>query len=144
MSNLPALIASFKNEYDFLSMTYNASITIDGLTYTNAESAFWAQRVKDVNARSKFIRLSGNKARAKALQAVPIDNWDESKNEILKKILRIKFSDETLKKKLLDTGTAKLKNNNTYRDDYWGIYMGKGKNLLGKFLEELRDELKED
>ena len=139
----PSVIA-FKNEYEFLSMTYNSSITVDGITYSNAESAFWAQRVKDVNARFKYTRLSGNKARAKALQAVPIDDWDESKNEILKKILRIKFSDDTLKKKLLDTGTAKLKNNNTYRDDYYGIYMNRGKNLLGKFLEELREELKEE
>ena len=137
-------VTAFKNEYEFLSMTYNSSITVDGITYSNAESAFWAQRVKDVNARFKYTRLSGNKARAKALQAVPIDDWDESKNEILKKILRIKFSDDTLKKKLLDTGTAKLKNNNTYRDDYYGIYMNRGKNLLGKFLEELREELKEE
>lgn len=137
-------VTAFKNEYEFLSMTYNSPITVDGITYSNAESAFWAQRVKNVNARFKYTRLSGNKARAKALQAVPIDNWDGFKNEILKKILRIKFSDETLKKKLLDTGTAKLKNTNTYRDDYWGIYMNKGKNLLGKFLEELREELKEE
>ena len=137
-------VTAFKNEYEFLSMTYNSPITVDGITYSNAESAFWAQRVKDINARFKYTRLSGNKARAKALQAVPIDDWDESKNEILKKVLRIKFSDETLKKKLLDTGTAKLKNNNTYRDDYWGIYMNRGKNLLGKFLEELREELKEE
>ena len=136
-------VTAFKNEYEFLSMTYNSPITVDGITYSNAESAFWAQRVKDTNARFKYTRLSGNKARAKALQAIPIDDWDGCKNEILKKILKIKFSDETLKKKLLDTGTAKLKNNNTYRDDYWGIYMNRGKNLLGKFLEELREELKE-
>lgn len=137
-------ITSFKGEYEFLSMTFNHDITVDGLTYTNAESAFWAQRVADVNARIKYTRLSGNKARAKALQAIPIDNWDETKDDIMKFILQIKFSDPVLKKKLLSTGKARLKNVNTYRDDYWGIYNTKGKNKLGKFLEELRTQFVEE
>lgn len=135
------VISSFTGQYEFLSMTYNNPITIDGLTYTNAESAFWAQRVKDINARSKYTRLSGNKARAKALQATPIDDWEESKDQIMKHVLMIKFSDDKLKKKLLETKGKRLNNINSYRDEYWGIYMGKGKNKLGRILESIRNEL---
>ena len=134
-------ITSFTGEYEFLSMTYNHPITVDGLEYTNAESAFWAQRVKDKYARSKYTRLSGNKARAKAIQAEPVETWEEDKDDIMKMILAKKFEDPVLKKKLLSTGKAKLKNVNTYRDDYWGIYNTKGKNKLGRFLEELRDSM---
>ena len=134
-------ISSFTGQYEFLSMTYNSPIIVDGLSYTNAESAFYAQRIKDVNARAKLSRLSGNKARAKALQATPIDDWEETKDQVMKKILLIKFSDEKLKKKLLSTKGKRLNNVNSYRDEYWGIYMGKGKNKLGRILEIVREEL---
>ena len=134
-------ITALKGDYEYLAMTYNYPITVDNITYTNAEAAFWAQRIMDKKARNKLSRLSAMKARAKALQAEPIDDWDETKDDILKKVLEIKFSDEQLKKKLLSTGTAKIVNNNTYRDDYYGVYNGKGKNMLGKMLMELRESL---
>lgn len=135
-------ITELKGDYEFLAMTYNHPITVDGLTYTNAEAAFWAQRIADKNARVKLTRLSPMKARAKALQAYPIDDWDEIKDDILKHILEIKFSDDVLKKKLLDTGSMKILNNNTYRDEYYGIYNGKGKNILGKMIMNLRESLR--
>lgn len=138
MDNITAL----KGDYEFLAMTYNYPITVDGITYTNAEAAFWSQRIMDKKARNKLSRLSAMKARAKALQAEPIDDWDETKDDILKRILEIKFKDESLRMRLLSTGDALILNNNTYRDEYYGIYNGKGKNVLGKMLMELRSSLK--
>jgi predicted NAD-dependent protein-ADP-ribosyltransferase YbiA (DUF1768 family) len=43
-------------------------------------------------------------------------------------------------KLLNSTKGCKLINTNTYRDDYWGVYMGKGKNVLGKLLMKIRDQ----
>ena len=134
-------ITSFTGSYDFLSNTYPCSIEIDGLVFGSAESAFWSQRVKDLKARRKYTRLSPSKAREKALQAQPIDNWDELKDSIMQKILEIKFSNPDLAKKLKATKNAKLINTNTYRDEYWGVYMGKGKNILGILLTKVRDNL---
>ena len=134
-------ITAFTGGYDFLSNSFPCSVEIDGLKFNSAEAAFWAQRVKDVNARRKCARLNPNKAREKAMNAVPIDDWDELKEDIMKKILKIKFSNPDLKKKLKDTKKLKLLNNTTYRDEYWGIHLGKGKNKLGVLLMELRDEL---
>ena len=133
-------INSFTKEYQFLSNTYNSPIEIDGISYTNAESAFWAQRVKDSRARNKFSRLSGNKARAKAIQAEPVEDWDENINHYMEKVLKAKFSDPKMMKLLNSTKGCKLINTNTYRDDYWGVYMGKGKNVLGKLLMKIRDQ----
>ena len=133
-------INSFTKEYQFLSNTYNSPIEIDGISYTNAESAFWAQRVKDSRARNKFSRLSGNKARAKAIKAEPVEDWDENINHYMEKVLKVKFSDPKMKKLLSNTKGCKLINTNTYRDDYWGVYMGKGKNVLGKLLMKIRDQ----
>ena len=134
-------INAFTGDYDFLANSYTCDMEVDGIKYTNAESAFWAQRVKDLKARNKYARLSGNKARAKALQAVPVDNWETDKDLYMMKILSIKFSNPTLKKKLLSTKGKKLLNNNTYRDNYWGIYYGEGENVLGQLLEKIRDNL---
>jgi ribA/ribD-fused uncharacterized protein len=133
-------INSFTKEYQFLSNAYNSPIEIDGISYTNAESAFWAQRVKDSRARNKFSRLSGNKARAKAIQAEPVEDWDENINHYMEKVLKAKFSDPKMMKLLNSTKGCKLINTNTYRDDYWGVYMGKGKNVLGKLLMKIRDQ----
>lgn len=137
----PKDIHSFTDDYSFLSNSFPCTIEIDGLKFNSAEAAFWSQRVKDINARRKYARLSPNKAREKALQAVPIDDWDEVKDDIMRKVLKIKFSNPDLKKKLLDTKVQNLYNNTTYRDEYWGIYMGKGNNKLGKLLMELRSSL---
>jgi len=136
------IITSFTNNYDFLSNSFNNPITYKGLTYTCAGSAYWSQRVKDEKAKIKYTRLNHNKARAKALQAIPIDNWEQNRMNIMKDILKVKFSDPVLKKALLDTKDAKLLNNTSYNDQYWGIYYEKGQNRLGKLLEEIRSELK--
>lgn len=137
------VIDGFRGEYEYLANTYNSDITYDGMTYTNAEAAYWAQRVKDKRARNKYSRLSGNKARAKAMQAIPIEDWETTKNDIMMNILRVKFNKNSeLGKKLIATNDAKIINTNTYRDDYYGVYMNKGKNILGKMLMKIRDEIK--
>lgn len=134
-------ITSFSNEYAFLANTFNEEITVDDLTYSNAESAFWAQRIKDPKARRKLTHLSGTKAKAKAINCEPVENWESKEYATMKRILRIKFDkSKELYQKLKETGSAQLINNNTYRDEYWGVYYGKGQNLLGKILMEIRSE----
>jgi len=60
-------------------------------------------------------------------------------------IVRNKFkAHPDLKKKLLETGTAKLIEGNTWHDTFWGVNIntGKGENHLGKILMQVRSELK--
>ena len=37
------------------------------------------------------------------------------------------------------TGDAVLVEGNWWRDDFWGVYEGKGQNILGKILMIVRD-----
>ena len=80
--------------------------------------------------------------------------WDAKKDEVMKQILRAKFSQNlAIRKLLLDTGDKILAEANP-RDSYWGIGTSstttiaknpekwKGQNKLGKFLMELRSELR--
>lgn len=133
-------VISFTDEYAFLSNSYMHPITYDGLTYMNAEAAFWAQKIKDLNARKKYTRLSGQKARAKAAQCESVPDWENLKDSIMKDILRVKFSDQKLRKALLNTKPKALINITNFRDTYWGRTTdSRGENKLGKFLEEIRD-----
>ena len=67
------------------------------------------------------------------------ENWDNIKVDIMLKGLRAKFSqNEYLKEKLLATGNATL-HEDSPTDMFWGI---KGKDVLGKLLMQVREELR--
>ena len=72
-------------------------------------------------------------------------DWEKVKDDIMREALRAKFTqNEELKKILLETGDALLVEH-TRNDSYWGDGGdGSGKNMLGKLLMELREELKNE
>ncbi len=72
-------------------------------------------------------------------------DWEIVKDDIMREALRAKFMpNEDLKKILLETGDALLVEH-TANDNYWGDGGdGSGKNMLGKPLMELREELKKE
>ena len=47
-------IDSFKEEYRFLSNFYQSPVTLDGLTYPNAEAAFQAQKCEKEEDKVKY------------------------------------------------------------------------------------------
>jgi len=58
-------------------------------------------------------------------------------------LLREKFSkDPELRAKLLNTGTSKLVEGNTWGDRFWGVCRGQGENNLGRLLMKVREELR--
>lgn len=135
-------INQFTGDYEFLSNFYNAPIFFNGLSFQNAEAAFEAQRTDDINVRKRFCRLSGNKAKALGRRVEERDNWNYEKEDIMRKIVHEKFkTHKELAQKLIATGDEELINVNTWRDSYWGISNGSGKNKLGRILMEIRDEL---
>jgi N-glycosidase YbiA len=72
-------------------------------------------------------------------------DWEVVKDDIMREALRAKFTQhEDLKKILLETGDAYLVEHTT-NDSYWGDGGdGSGRNMLGKLLMELREELKNE
>ena len=58
-------------------------------------------------------------------------------------VVRAKFDQHPdLAQKLLETGDEELVEGNTWGDRYWGVCGGKGKNMLGKILMRVREELR--
>lgn len=140
-----AVIDSFRGAFGFLSNFHEASIWVDGERYPSVEHAYQAAKANTPDAQ-KVIREAKTPAIAKRLGKacrLPAD-WDSKKVEIMRRLLREKFKNPLLRAMLLATEDAVLVEGNWWNDTTWGVCKGKGQNLLGKLLMEVREECKSD
>lgn len=146
-----ATIDSFRGEYLFLS---NFFIESNGLSN---EHHFQAAKTQDVEAQTLILRATTPKeakrlAQAKGMQELSAklgreislrEDWDEVRLEVMRDLLKRKFSDPTLRQKLLQTKNANLIEGNFWHDTFWGVcncsrHLGQGDNHLGELLMQLR------
>lgn len=148
---METIIDSFGGEHAFLSNFHYCPVELDGVTYPTVENAYQAAKTQDPVKRQAFVNITPSEAKhlGRSLDISP--NWDLVKRSIMQKLLEQKFNVEKYKKKLLDTGNAKLVEGNWWHDNYWGIcscdkctvaYANKkDKNQLGQLLMEIRKSL---
>lgn len=136
------MINEFKGKYYFLSNFYSAPVMYEDLLYQNNEAAFQSVKVKDLDRRKQFCNLDPSTAKKKG-RNVPLRNdWEDIKVEVMYQCVKDKFTrNQDLKQKLIDTGNEELVEGNTWNDTYWGVCRGRGKNMLGKILMRVRDEI---
>lgn len=128
-------------EYAFLSNFYLADVTYDGLAFTSSEAAFQAAKVLEEEKRKEFCNLNPKSAKAKGKKVPLRGDWEKVKDQVMYEVCTAKFEQHPdLMEKLLATGDEELVEGNTWRDQYWGVYKGKGKNMLGKTLMRIREE----
>jgi len=141
MFNKP--ITEFRGKYFFLSNFYEYPILYDGVFYKSSEHAYQAQKTFDADEIEaiKGAKTPG-KSKRLAKEATIREDWESVKIDVMRDVLWAKFSNPDLCKELLATGSAYLIEGNDWEDHFWGICDGKGKNILGKLLMEIRDELK--
>ena len=62
----------------------------------------------------------------------------------MEQLLRIKYSKEPYRTKLLHTETLHIQEGNTWGDTFWGVCLetGQGENNLGKLIMKVRKEIK--
>lgn len=143
------MIKKFKKDYEFLSNFYKEEITVDGITYPTVEHAFQAQKFSTQAEKEKIAKYKKpSTAKKKGREPTLPKDWDKASLKHMNDILRIKFTNPKLKEMLISTGNEELIEGNDWHDNKWGnCTCGKcrnieGKNLLGKFLMQIRDELK--
>lgn len=143
------MIAVFDREYAFLSNYYPSIFTYEGIEYPTNEHFFQAMKTLNIDER-KEIATCETPGRAKRMgRRVDLrPDWEDVKVDIMRKGLEMKFSIPELKIKLLATGNEELVEGTTWHDQIWGICTcekckGKGKNLLGQLLMEIRNSIKE-
>ena len=136
-------INDFRNEYFFLSNFYMAPVTFEGITYTNSEAAFQAQKCIDAEDRKAFSTMSPSEAKRAGRHVKLRPDWETIKVDIMTKIVESKFTQNVnLGLKLLETQDSDLEEGNTWGDRIWGTVNGNGQNLLGKILMQTRIKLK--
>lgn len=133
------VIDKFEGEYAFLS---NFS-EVPGTPMT-VEHYFQSCKTTDPDEAAR-IGLAATPGQAKKMGRNPNlhlkPNWEEIKDGVMLEGLRWKFSHPDLREKLLATGDAELIEGNFWGDTYWGVCNGVGKNMLGKLLMQVRDEI---
>ena len=140
------IINEFRGQYYFLSNFYEDplyQIEYDGLFYNNAEAAFQSAKVLDKNVRRQFCKLNPSDAKQLGRQIKLRPGWEQVKDNVMYEVVKSKFSIKHLEEMLLATGYSELIEGNFWNDTYWGMCKGKGKNMLGKILMKVREELKE-
>jgi len=136
------LIKGFFGEYRWLSNFWYSSVEYDGLIYPTVEHAYQAAKTYSIADR-EIIKQANAPSDAKRLgKRVKIrDDWHLVKIDVMKDLLRKKFTLPALREKLLATGDSPLEEANTWGDTFWGTCEGLGQNKLGELLMEVRNEL---
>lgn len=134
------MIGKFNGKYDFLSNFYISPVEFEGAQYPSVENAY--QAAKETGDREKFKSCSPSKAKKLGRKVNLRQDWEETKIEIMTTIVRNKFTNLDLKEKLLDTGDQELVEGNWWKDTFWGVCMGDGRNELGKILMKVRQEIR--
>jgi len=139
------MINQFRGEYNWLSNFYSSPIQIEGITYSNAESAFQAMKCDNLADRIKFTGLSGVEAKRLGRTIELPGDWDWCKRDFMFRVIEEKFTQNPmLKEKLIATGDQEIIEGNTWGDTYWGVCNGKGDNNLGKIIMFVRKVLSEE
>lgn len=155
-SGNPALNA----QKEFSNM-HEASIQVDGITFPTVEHYFQWSKAKmfgDVDIQNKILKTASPKSvksYGKKVKGFQDDAWNEKKDSIMRTAVKAKLMQHPdILKKLRETGTRPIAEADP-RGKYWGIGTSAdtskakdpsrwpGKNVMGKILMELRDELKE-
>lgn len=139
---------SIKDEYGFLSNFYKSPLILNDCEWPTSEHYFQAQKFAGTKYETA-IRHCKNAMYAANMghnRSLPLrSDWEQVKNEIMYNAVKAKFlQNKYIKEKLLSTGDSTLVEH-TNNNWYWGDGgNGQGKNILGKILMKVREELRRE
>ena len=121
-------------------------ITLKGNVWPTSEHYFQAQKFagtehEEAVRLAKTPKLAANLGRSRERPLRP--DWERVKDAVMEEAVRAKFTQHAdLRRILLETGDAEIVEHRA-RDSYWGDGPdGSGKNMLGRMLMRVRDELR--
>jgi ribA/ribD-fused uncharacterized protein len=136
------MINSFSGEFDFLSNFSPSEVSWAGNLYPTVEHAYQAAKSKDCGVREMFMFYkTPGQAKREGRKIQIREDWEEIKVNVMRTLLIQKFSDPVLLAKLKATAPHELVEGNWWNDTFWGVCRGTGKNMLGKLLMEIRDNV---
>lgn len=137
--------------YGAFSNLFPRPVVFDGCEFPTAEHAYQAGKARKKNVREWILSAPTPSLVAMAAHGLYtwdiVPNWSEIKFDRMRAVLRAKFTQhEDLAELLISTGDARIVEvgrvaNGVNRT--WGEVNGKGLNMLGVLLMEIRAELKQ-
>lgn len=137
----------------FLSNYYPCRVAYRRNIFTSSEACYQSEKFDDWAIKRTFSLLDADESRkvAHRISRLQTPKWDALKYDVMVDILRAKFTqNHDLAKNLLQTNDAILiENTSSWHDNTWGHCLCECcrnlpyKNLLGKALMQVRQELKQ-
>lgn len=136
--------------YGVFSNLYRCEVVFEGQTYPTSEHAYQAGKASKPAVRDWILAAPTPSLAAMAAHGLyvwdVVPNWAEIKFDRMRAVLKAKFEQHPhLRELLLSTGEARLVESGTTDNAVnrlWGEVNGKGQNMLGVMLMELRTELR--
>ena len=142
------IIDKFIDEEFFLSNFYIHTITYKGKEYKTVEHAYQASKATNESEHDWIRNMdTPGKAKKNGMKVHLRKDWEEMKLDLMLELVRIKFSDPELSKKLIDTKNYLLVEGCYWHDNFWGNCTCsdckniEGQNHLGKILMKVRQEI---
>lgn len=134
--------------YGAFSNLFPRPIEFEGRTYATSEHAYQAGKAAKPAVRDWILSAPTPSLAAMAAHGLyvwdVVPNWADIKFDRMRAVLRAKFEQHAdLKALLISTGEARLVEAGTVNNAVnrlWGEVEGKGQNMLGVMLMELRSE----
>lgn len=115
---------------------------MDEVKYPTVEHAYQASKTIFDGERARILEVATpGEAKRRGRYVTLRPDWDKHKVNVMYELLRQKFHVISLAHQLAATGDEELIEGNDWRDSYWGVYRGEGKNVLGKLLMKVREEV---
>lgn len=138
-------IKGFFGDYRFLSNYHICPVIYEDIPYTSTEAAYQAAKCFNMDDKKQFQYLSPSRAKSVGQLVTLRDDWDDAKLSVMFDICYDKFTrNKDLQELLLKTGDKYLEETNWWKDQFWGVCDGKGKNHLGHILMMIRAHLNAD
>lgn len=148
MSQKPIYFYSGSDEYSEFSNFSNFGFTEKGKDYKTMEHYFHSKKSMDYEY-AEFIRTAPRAIdayrRGKSKDFPIWPDWDRMQLHVMRKGLKLKFDQNPhLKRMLINTGDRPIIHE-TKSHYFWGQDLkGKGENMLGKMMMELREKYKNE
>jgi ribA/ribD-fused uncharacterized protein len=135
--------------YGVFSNLYRREIEFEGRSYPTAEHAYQAGKARKEAVREWLLAAPSPALLAMAAHGLyhwdVAPNWSKTKVDRMRGVLANKFTQHNdLREILLSTGSHRLVETATVDNAvnrFWGEVNGRGKNMLGVLLMELRAQL---
>ena len=141
----------FKNDTK-LTNYFLCDVIVDGIKYSSSEAAYHSQKFLDEDIKKIMTKLTPDESKhvSRELSRFIRDDWENVKYDLMKKVVMEKFKqNQDCLEELLNTQSMELIEDTTgWHDNICGectcddCKTSEHKNLLGKILMEVREELK--